>query len=91
MPGLFVIEPTFQRLQYGRESADGLLGELTALDEYQSVRCEVYLQNWPALRFWIQRGFRSIVAWDGARVIASDAFASLILERRLGGGAEVGA
>lgn len=79
---MFVIDPAQQGQQYGQEAADGLAQQLAALG-YQAVWLEVYLKNWPALRFWIQQGFGHIIEYDGAATLAATSHATLVLEKRL--------
>lgn len=79
---MFVIDPACQRQGYAQEVAAGLADHLAQLG-YAAIRLDVYLKNWPALRFWIQQGFTGIVEYEGERTHSESAHASLILERRL--------
>ena len=80
---MFVVHPEFQGGGFGQEVAEGLIAELKKLQDYSAVLLEVYLKNWPALRFWIQSGFCRIVAQRGEKKHSSEAHASLVLERSL--------
>jgi len=44
---------------------------------------EVYLRNWPALRFWTNAGFTTIVAYEGDREPGEGRVARLMLARPL--------
>ncbi|MBX3000447.1 MAG: GNAT family N-acetyltransferase [Caldilineaceae bacterium] len=79
---MFVIDPARQRQGYAQEVAAGLAENLAQLG-YMAIWLDVYLKNWPALRFWIQQGFTHIVEYEGAPTHSESAHASLILERRL--------
>lgn len=79
---MFVIDPAHQRQGYAQEIVAGLAECLAQLG-YSAIWLEVYLKNWPALRFWIQQGFTHIIEYEGARTHSEAAHASLILERRL--------
>jgi ribosomal protein S18 acetylase RimI-like enzyme len=80
---MFVIHPDYQRRRYGAELAEGLAEQLRLLGHYRAIRLEVYLKNWPALRFWIEAGFTTIIRYAGDRVYAEGVHASLVLEKRL--------
>jgi ribosomal protein S18 acetylase RimI-like enzyme len=80
---MFVLHPRYQRGGYGGEVIRQLLEQLRMLGSYDAVWLRVYLKNWTALRFWIDRGFSRIVRYEGASVHAPDAAASLVLEHRI--------
>ncbi len=80
-----VIHPAHQRKGIGIEVFEGVIRELRRLGHYQSIWLRVYLKNWPALRFWLKLGFRTIVEYRGDEVFSKDGHASLILERPLNG------
>ncbi len=44
---------------------------------------EVYLRNWPALRFWTIMGFTTIVGYEGDKEPGEGKQGRLILERTL--------
>jgi diamine N-acetyltransferase len=79
---MFVIDPACQRQGYAQEVVSGLADQLARLG-YVAIWLDVYLKNWPALRFWLQQGFTHIVEYEGAPTHNELAHASLILERRL--------
>jgi diamine N-acetyltransferase len=79
---MFVLHPEHQRQHYGREAAAALAERLRE-HGYACIRLEVFLKNWPALRFWIAQGFTTIVAFDGDHVHTSESYASLELEKPL--------
>jgi diamine N-acetyltransferase len=79
---MFVIHPDHQGQRYGQEVAAGLARQL-AERGYVAVWLEVYLKNWPALRFWLQQGFDKIIEYDGDKQFSQSAQATLVLEKRL--------
>ncbi len=81
---MFVIHPTFQQQRFAQEAVTGLARELTACG-YIAIWLDIFLKNWPALRFWIQQGFTTIIEYDGAPYHTETAHASLVLEKRLQG------
>ena len=85
---MFVMGPCAQRGGYGREVVEGLGSFWPMLRDIRRAWAEVWLKNWPALRFWINAGFNSIVEWRGDKQPAEGAFASLILEKRWRGSPE---
>lgn len=79
---MFCIHPDYQRLAYGHEIVEGLSDRLSLLG-YAAIWLRVYLKNWPALRFWIDQGFTTIIEFEGDPVLTPDGHASLKLEKRL--------
>ena len=79
---MFVIHPDHQGQRYGQEVADGLVRQLAELG-YATVWLEVYLKNWPALRFWLQQGFNKIIEYDGDKQFSESAQATLVLAKQL--------
>jgi|GEM_PF-588065 ribosomal protein S18 acetylase RimI-like enzyme len=79
---MFVVHPEFQGKRYAQEVVAGLARQLAELG-YIAIWLEVYLKNWPAIRFWVQQGFNKIIEYDGADQFSETAQATLILERRL--------
>lgn len=79
---MFVIHPRHQKHQYGQEVVEGLAQQCKKLG-YREIWLEVFLKNWPALRFWIQQGFNHINMFDGDKVYGPDKYASLELVRPL--------
>jgi len=80
---MFVIHPNCQKFHFGSEVVARLSEQIKQIDEYTAIWLEVYLKNWPALRFWIMMGFTSIIEYRGDKIPADDSFASLVLEKRL--------
>jgi diamine N-acetyltransferase len=81
---MFVMHPDAQQQRYGREALTGLCAQFDQLAVYTAVWAEVWLKNWPALRFWAGGGFDHIVEFRGDRVLTLESYASVILEHRLG-------
>jgi diamine N-acetyltransferase len=79
---MFVVDPAFQRRQYAQEVVSGLSRQLQACG-CEAIWLEVYLKNWPALRFWIKQGFDKIVEYDGEQQHSETAQATLTLEKTL--------
>ncbi|MEM7112532.1 MAG: GNAT family N-acetyltransferase [Chloroflexota bacterium] len=80
---MFVIHPDYQAHRYGQEAVAGLKQQLAALGVYQKIWLDVYLKNWPALRFWIRQGFTQIIDYDGDKVHSDENTAVLVLEASL--------
>ena len=68
---------------FGREFVPSLLAHLSTCPPLTAIRIEVYLKNWPALRFWLNHGFATIQDMRGAKTASPAHHASLILERAL--------
>ncbi len=79
---MFVIRPEHQGKQYAQEVVAGLAHQL-AERGYMAIWLQVYLKNWPAIRFWIQQGFNKIIEYDGEKQLSESAQATLTLEKRL--------
>lgn len=79
---MFVIQREYQGKQYAQEIVAELSRQL-AERRYIAIWLEVYLKNWPALRFWIQQGFNQIIEYRGANQLIENAHATLILEKQL--------
>jgi len=81
---MFVIHPDSQSHQFGKEVVTGLVKQIKRLGGYKGILLQVYLKNWPALRFWFLNGFDAIREYRGDKSLTPDGHASLILERKLG-------
>lgn len=79
---MFVMRPEHQGKQYAQEVVAGLAQQL-AERGYMAVWLQVYLKNWPAIRFWVQQGFNKIIEYDGEKQLSESAQATLTLEKRL--------
>jgi len=80
---MFVVHPHFQKNRYGSELAYGIWDQLRQLREYEAIWLKVYLKNWPALRFWIDMGWHTIIRYEGDSVHADDTMAAVVLEKKL--------
>lgn len=80
---MFVIQPDYQRQRFGQEVVAGLAEQLARLG-YQAIRLDIFLKNWPALRFWIKAGFTTIIEYEGDEALTPTSQASLLLERKVG-------
>jgi ribosomal protein S18 acetylase RimI-like enzyme len=80
---MMVIDPAYQREHIGTEATRSLLEQLQRLGRYNAVWARVALKNWPALRHWMNAGFRTILEWRGDTVHSETAHAGVILERKL--------
>jgi ribosomal protein S18 acetylase RimI-like enzyme len=78
---VLAIDPPFQGQGLGQEVLCGLSDMLGHLGTFSRMRLCVSLKNWPALRFWTQAGFRTIVEVAGDKVHSDTASGHLILEK----------
>ena len=81
---MFFISPAYQKQGFAQEVVAGLTAQLAQLG-YVAVWLEVFLKNWPALRFWVQQGFTRIIEYDGDIEHSAKTHATLALEKRLSG------
>ena len=80
---MFVLDPAWQGQGYGSEMVRGLCEQWPrCLPDQARAWAEVSLKNWPALRFWIGAGFRTIFEMRGDAELGDDAGAALTLELR---------
>jgi len=79
---MFVVHPHFQQKRYGSELVYGIYEQFKQIGEYEAIWLRVSLKNWPALRFWIDSGWRTIVHYEGDTVMADDTTAAVVLEKR---------
>lgn len=77
---IFVMHPNYQGQHLAREVVDGM-ADLLQKAGYRAIWLEVFLRNWPALSFWINAGFTTIIAYEGDKMMAEGKQARLILER----------
>jgi len=82
---MFVVHPHFQKNHYGSELAYGLCNQIKQLGDYEAIWLKVCLKNWPALRFWIDLGWQTIVHYEGDTVHSENTMASVVLEKKLNG------
>ena len=81
--GLF-LRPGWQGRGRGSEVVDHL-GDRARDAGYHSLGAGVGLKNWPALRFWVGRGFTQVKSVVGDREHGPERFADMGLLRRLDG------
>lgn len=79
---MLVLHPNQQKGGFGRETVDGL-AQLAKAIGYQALWLDVYLKNWPALRFWIKSGFTTIIDIDGAPHHDATNHASIVIAKTL--------
>lgn len=79
---MFVIHPDYQGQHLAREVVNGLAFHLQQAG-YRAIWLEVYLRNWPALRFWTTIGFKTIVGYEGDKEPGEGRQARLMLARAL--------
>jgi len=79
---MFVLHPDFQGQQLGQEVVRELAVQLKQ-NGRKAIWLDVYLKNWPALRFWFNNGFTHIIDYDGDKVHTPHGHAWLVLEKRL--------
>lgn len=76
------IHPDYQKNGLGQQVV-GRLSELAKALAYKRVRINVYLKNWPALRFWTKMGFNRIWKVYGDKVYSESTFASMEMDKEL--------
>jgi ribosomal protein S18 acetylase RimI-like enzyme len=79
---MLVLHPNQQKEGFGTELVTTLAQQAKSCG-YQAIWLDVYLKNWPALRFWIKSGFTTIIEMDGAPQHNPTAHASLVLAKTL--------
>jgi diamine N-acetyltransferase len=79
---IFVMHPEFQGQHLAQEVVSQMI-DLLRKAGYRAIWLEVYLRNWPALRFWINMGFTTIVAYEGEKTMTDQSQARLLLGRPL--------
>lgn len=79
---MLVLRPNHQKSGFGTELMDGL-ARLAKTSGYDAIWLDVYLKNWPALRFWIKSGFTTIIDIDGDPQHNATNHASLVLAKTL--------
>lgn len=79
---MFVVHPDYQGQHLAQEVVIGLAYHLREAG-YRAIWLEVYLRNWPALRFWTVMGFSKIVAFEGDKEPGPGKQARLMLELSL--------
>jgi ribosomal protein S18 acetylase RimI-like enzyme len=79
---MFVLHPDHQKDGLGTELATAL-SQIAKTTGYQAIWLEVFLKNWPALRFWIKSGFTTIIDIDGASQHSATDHASIVLAKTL--------
>ena len=79
---MFVLHPNYQKGGYGTELIAGLAQQAKAASHH-AIWLEVFLKNWPALRFWIKAGFTNIIDIDGAPQHDATAHASIVIAKTL--------
>ncbi len=80
---MFVMHPHFQKNRYGSELVYGIWEQFKQLGEYDCIWLRVSLKNWPALRFWIDMGWTTIIHYEGDTVLADDTMAAVVLEKKI--------
>jgi ribosomal protein S18 acetylase RimI-like enzyme len=79
---MLVLHPHHQKSGLGTKLMDGL-APLARTSGYDALWLDVYLKNWPALRFWIKSGFTNIIDIDGDPQHNATNHASLILAKTI--------
>ena len=79
---MFVLHPDHQKGGCGTELVAGLAQQAKAAS-HQAIWLEVFLKNWPALRFWIKSGFTTIIDMDGASHHDTTSHASIVIAKSL--------
>ncbi len=79
---MFVLHPDSQKGGFGTEMIAGLAQTAKAVGHH-AIWLEVFLKNWPALRFWIKSGFTTIIDIDGAPQHDATSHASIVVAKTL--------
>lgn len=79
---MFVLHPNHQKSGFGTELIAGLAQQAKRANHH-AIWLEVFLKNWPALRFWIKSGFTTIIDIDGAPQHNATAHASIVIAKSL--------
>ena len=82
MISMFVLHPACQKGSFGTEIVAGLVQTAKAISHH-AIWLEVFLKNWPALRFWIKSGFNTIIDIDGAPEHDATSHASMVIAKTL--------
>ena len=80
---MFVVQRDHQKERVGAEVTAGLWDQLRQAGECTAVWLNVYLKNWPAIRFWLNTGFNTIIDYDGDPILTDTSHADLTLEKKL--------
>ncbi len=80
---ILAIHTDYQGKQFGQELIAQLLEEAKKLQSYTRLGLTVGIKNWPALRFWINAGFTTILKLNGDKVYSDKTFADLWLTHEL--------
>jgi diamine N-acetyltransferase len=78
---MFVLHPDYQKGGFGTELLTHWRSSQTA--SHQAIWLEIFLKNWPALRFWIKSGFTTIIDINGAPQHDATAHASIVIAKTL--------
>jgi GNAT superfamily N-acetyltransferase len=80
--GLLVLQEASQHHGFGSEIT-GFVLTAAASAGFKKAGIGVYLQNWPALRFWTGQGFNKITGIHGDRVYSASTYSLASLEKAL--------
>lgn len=80
---MMVMRADRQGAGYGREFVTGLWQQFESLAWCRAVWLDVYLKNWPALRFWTSQGFTTVINIRGDKTHSETAHADILLEKVL--------
>lgn len=76
---VMAIHTDYQGKKFGQEAVAGLIKEIKQLEIYRRMGLTVGVKNWPALRFWINTGFNTIINFKGDKIYSEKTFADLWL------------
>lgn len=80
---VLAIHTDYQGKTLGQEAVAGLIREIKQLKIYDRIGLTVGVKNWPALRFWINTGFNTIINFKGDKIHDEKTFADLWLVKNL--------
>lgn len=79
---VLAIHTAHQKQKFGQEVVEEL-SSIARDHGYAALGAGVGIKNWPALRFWIQSGFTTILKFEGDRECKEKTFADLWLSKPL--------
>jgi diamine N-acetyltransferase len=78
---MFVVRPELQKHHFGQEAFEGLVEQVREAGGWKAVWLQVYLKNWPAMRFWVRNGFTRIIEMRGDSIHEQNSHAAVVLEK----------
>lgn len=80
---IIAIHTDYQGKHFGQETVAQLVEKAKELKSYTRLGLTVGIKNWPAIRFWINTGFTTILKFNGDKIHSDKTFADLWLAQDL--------